>query len=248
MEPLEQPKPKTRTKKSAVSVDVTSNDSELTPKAFNFAADPDSLETILAATAFKEQDELQQLPAQGTLNLHTYVNVDPSQIPPAEELPEEVPVPVSVPIAHPVNKLKLALRFLREATLPRSFTASIEKQLFFFDPPADLSRPPVIQPGVHYKERAADARTVGESRALFMQRALAGYGASVSLSYENIPASVVDIYSHTIVYGFVESTYLKDMVQTLASRLLRYQQQEYSSSLTRLADAIELVDSYLKSA
>ena len=236
MEPLETQKTKTRTKRTARQLENAAGETDL-PVEENEDTELASDE-VLASTQVEEVTE----PEVQTPPEVTPVQVDTPAT--ADSLPATEPEAYSS--VHPDNLLKKALKIIRTSTLPKSFTASIQKQLFFFDPPEDILDAPILSPGPAYTAPAPGYRSYGHSRASFMQTALSGYGAGISLSYEGIPSSLIDIYAYAIVHGFKESSVLRDMVSTLASRLLQYQKQNYSSGFPQLAEVIELVDLYIK--
>ena len=236
MEPLEQPKTRTRTKKTVRRLESATEETDLLVEESE-DTEPASDE-VLASSQVKDLTEPEiQTPVEVTP-----VKVDTPAIVDSVSSTE----PTAYSSVHPVNLLKKALKIIRTGTLPKSFAASIEKQLFFFDPPENILSAPILSPGPAYTAPAPGYRSYGHSRASFMQTALNAYGAGISLSYEGIPSSLIDIYAYTIVHGFKESSVLRDMVSTLASRLLQYQKQNYSSGFPQLAEVIELVDLYIK--
>ena len=236
MEPLETPKTRTRTKKAARQLEDPATDTDLSVEK----NEDTELASDQVATS-SQAENLAEPEVQASVEV-TPVEVTTPAIADAVSQTE----PQSYSSAHPVNLLKKALQIIRTSTLPKSFTASIQKQLFFFDPPENILDTPVLFSGPAYTAPTPGYRSYGHSRASFMQTALSGYGAGISLSYEGIPSSLIDIYAYAIVHGFKESSMLKDMVSTLASRLLQYQKQNYSSAFPQLAEVIELVDLYIK--
>jgi hypothetical protein len=236
MEPLETPKTRTRTRKAAKQLEDATEETD-----FLVDETEDTEPTVDEVLTSNQVENLAEPEAEATVQA-SVVQVDTSSL--TDSLPTSEPAAYSS--VHPVNLLKKALKIIRTSTLPKSFTASIQKQLFFFDPPQNVLGAPVLSPGSAYTAPAPGYRSYGHSRASFMQTALSAYGAGISLSYEGIPSSLIDIYAYTIVHGFKESSVLRDMVSTLASRLLQYQKQDYSSGFPQLAEVIELVDLYLK--